>query len=194
MTPGMTGYNFGLFDTAIGRCGIAWGERGIVGVQLPERHERETRRRLLRRSPTAREAPPPPDVQCVIDAIAALLRGEARDLSTVALDLDGVPAFDRRVYELARTIPPGATLSYGEVAARLGEPGAARAVGLALGRNPFAIVVPCHRVLAAGGKLGGFSANGGIATKLRLLALEGAPVNGVLPLFEDALAANHPGT
>jgi methylated-DNA-[protein]-cysteine S-methyltransferase len=104
----------------------------------------------------------------------ALLRGEARDLSAIALDMDGLPSFQRRVYEAARAIPPGETLSYGEVAARLGAPGSARAVGQALGRNPFAIVVPCHRVLAAGGKAGGFSANGGVATKLRLLALEGA--------------------
>ena len=128
-------------------------------------------------------------MQRAIDAIMALLRGEASDLSAVPLDMEGLPTFDRRVYEVARAIPPGGTLSYGEIAARLGEPGAAREVGRALGQNPFAIVVPCHRVVAAGGKLGGFSANGGVATKLRLLALEGAPVNGVLPLFEDAVAA-----
>src|SRR5262249_61450420 len=93
----------------------------------------------------------------------------------VRLDRTGVPAFRRRVYEAARTIPPGQTLSYGEVAACAGSPGAARAVGQALGKNPFAIVVPCHRVLAAGGRVGGFSAQGGIATKLRLLALQSAP-------------------
>ena len=98
--------------------------------------------------------------------------------------MEGVPAFDRRVYEVARSIPPGATLSYGEIAARLGEPDAARDVGQALGRNPFSIVVPCHRVLAAGGKLGGFSARGGRRTKLRLLSIENAPVKGTLPLFE----------
>jgi methylated-DNA-[protein]-cysteine S-methyltransferase len=116
---------------------------------------------------------PPLDVQRALDGIVALLLGEASDLSAVALDLDRVPPFHRRVYEVARTIPPGATLSYGEIALRLGAPGSARAVGQALGRNPFAIVVPCHRVLAAGGKVGGFSANGGIATKLRLLSIEG---------------------
>ena len=187
MATTMTTHGFALFDTVIGRCGIAWGERGIVGVQLPEPREHETRRRLLRRCPGAHEAPPPPVVQRAIDAIVALLGGEASDLSAVALDMDRVPSFDRRVYDVARTIPPGATLSYGEIATRLGEPGAARAVGRALGQNPFAIVVPCHRVVAAGGKLGGFSANGGVTTKLRLVALEGAPVNGVLPLFEDAL-------
>src|SRR5439155_16025712 len=97
---------------------------------------------------------------------------------TVALDMERLPAFHRRVYEIARTIPPGETLSYGELAARLGVPGAARAVGQTLGRNPVAIVVPCHRVLAAGGKVGGFSANGGITTKLRLLSIEAAHSNG----------------
>jgi methylated-DNA-[protein]-cysteine S-methyltransferase len=174
----MTAHGFTLFDTAIGRCAIAWGGRGLVGVQLPEAREPETRARVLRRFPDAREGPPPPDVQRALDRIVALLRGEVSDLSAVALDMDRVPAFHRRVYEIARTIPPGATLSYGDIAARLGGRGASRAVGQALGRNPFAIVVPCHRVLAAGGKVGGFSANGGITTKLRLLSLEGAHANG----------------
>ena len=178
----MTAHGFALFETAIGRCGIAWGGRGVAAVQLPEARDPETRARLLHRFPGAREAPPPPDVQHALDGITALLRGEATDLSAVALDMDRVPPFHRRVYEVARTIPPGTTLSYGDVAARLGAPGAARAVGQALGRNPFAIVVPCHRVLAAGGKVGGFSANGGIAAKLRLLSIEGAPANGA-PLF-----------
>ena len=175
---------FALFDTAIGRCGVAWGERGVAGVQLPEAGERETRARMLQRFPAAGEAAPPPEVQRVIDRIVALLRGEASDLSTIALDMDQVPAFHRRVYEAARAIPPGMTLSYGDIAARVGAPGAARAVGQALGRNPFPIVVPCHRVLAAGGKIGGFSAQGGIATKRRMLAIEGAQLNGATPLFD----------
>jgi methylated-DNA-[protein]-cysteine S-methyltransferase len=174
----MMGLGFTLFDTPIGRCAIAWGGRGVVGVQLPEGRENETRARLLRQFPEAREAPPPPEVQRALDGIVALLAGEASDLAGVTLDMDRVPPFHRRVYEVARTIPPGATLSYGDIAARLGVQGAARAVGQALGRNPFAIVVPCHRVLAADGKLGGFSAKGGIATKLRLLSLEGAQANG----------------
>ena len=179
---------YALFATPIGRCGVAWGGRGILAIQLPEANEGATRRRLLRRCPGADEATPPPDVQRAIGGIAALLRGEPRDLATVALDMAGVPAFDRGVYEVARTIPPGSTLSYGEIAARLGAPGAAREVGQALGQNPFAIVVPCHRVVAAGGKPGGFSAGGGVATKLKLLALEGAPISAPLPLFEDALS------
>jgi len=175
---------FALFDTAIGRCGIAWGTRGIVGVQLPESRETETRSRVLERFPDAREAPPPTEVRHAIDGIVAVLHGEPRELSAIALDMDDVPPFNRRVYEIARTIPPGATLSYGEIATRLNEPGAARAVGQALGRNPFAIVVPCHRVLAAGGRIGGFSANGGITTKLRILSIEGSRATGQLALFD----------
>jgi methylated-DNA-[protein]-cysteine S-methyltransferase len=180
----MMASGFALFDTAIGRCGIAWGERGVVGVQLPEAGERETRARMLQRFPAAGEAAPPPEVQRVIDRIVALLRGEAGDLSTITLDMDQVPAFHRQVYEAARAIPPGMTLSYGDIAARVGAPGAARAVGQALGRNPFPIVVPCHRVLAAGGKIGGFSAQGGVFTKRRMLAIEGAQLNGAAPLFD----------
>jgi len=174
----MMASGFALFDTAIGQCGVAWGERGVAGVQLPEMGERETRARMLQRFPAAGEAAPPPEVQRAIDRIVALLRGEASDLSNIALDMDEVPAFHRRVYEAARNIPPGMTLSYGDIAARAGAPGAARAVGQALGRNPFPIIVPCHRVLAAGGKIGGFSAQGGIATKRRMLAIEGAQLNG----------------
>ncbi|WP_437571851.1 methylated-DNA--[protein]-cysteine S-methyltransferase [Sorangium sp. So ce542] len=170
----MTAHGFLLFDTAIGRCGIAWGARGVALLQLPEGREEGTRARLLERMPGALEAPPPPDVRRAIDGIAALLRGEASDLSGVPLDMERVPPFHRRVYEVARTIPPGATLTYGDIAARLGSVGAARAVGQALGRNPFAILVPCHRVLAAGGKVGGFSADGGVTTKLRLLEIERA--------------------
>ena len=174
----MTATGFALFDTAIGRCGIAWNERGIAGVQLPEAGEAETRARMLHRFPAAGETAPPREVQQVVERIVALLRGGAGDLAEVALDMDQVPEFHRRVYEVARTIPPGKTLSYGDIAAQLGAPRAARAVGQALGRNPFPIVVPCHRVLAAGGKIGGFSAQGGVTTKRRMLAIEGARLNG----------------
>jgi O-6-methylguanine DNA methyltransferase len=175
----MTAYGFSLFDTAIGCCGIAWGERGIVGVQLPEAGEAETRERMLHRFPTAAENKPPPEIQRARDDIVAVLHGKANDLSAILLDMDGLPPFHRRVYEVARSVPPGKTLSYGDIAARLDARGAARAVGQALGHNPFPIVVPCHRVLAAGGKIGGFSAHGGIATKLRMLAIEGGQANGV---------------
>ena len=165
---------FALFKTAIGTCGIAWGDRGVLAVQLPERSEAATRARLARQCGDAHEVQASPDVQRAIDAIVSLLDGCSTDLSFIEIDLDGVPEFHRRVYDVARTIPPGATLSYGEIAARLGDPGAARAVGQALGRNPIPIIVPCHRVLAAGGKMGGFSAPGGTATKLNLLAIERA--------------------
>ena len=178
-TPGLA-----LFDTAIGKCGIAWSERGIALVQLPEPTDRETRSRMVRRLPGAREAPPPPMARTAIDGIVALLRGEPSDLTAIVLDMEDVPEFARRVYEVARAIPPGETLSYGEIAARVGTPGAAREVGQALGHNPYPLIVPCHRVLAAGGKIGGFSANGGVDTKLRLLSIEGAQANGQLLLFE----------
>jgi O-6-methylguanine DNA methyltransferase len=174
---------FALFDTPLGRCGIVWGGRGVRGVQLPERSEQATRARLARRFGVTREASPPPGIRRAVEAMTALLRGEDGDLSAVALDMTGVPPFDRRVYEVARTIPPGATLSYGEIASRLGCREEAREVGRALGSNPFAIIVPCHRVVAAGGKLGGFSAAGGAGTKRRLLAIEGARPSG-LPLFD----------
>jgi methylated-DNA-[protein]-cysteine S-methyltransferase len=180
----MTVHGFTLFDTAIGRCGIAWSERGVIGVQLPESDPLKTRARLLKRSPDLREAPPPPDVQRAIDRIVRLLRGEASDLTQVALDLDQVPVFERRVYEVARTIAPGATISYGEIATRLGDRGLARDVGQALGRNPFPLIVPCHRVLAAGGKVGGFSADGGVTTKLRLLTIERARTSDAPTLFD----------
>src|SRR6188768_124489 len=180
----MTAPGFTLFDTAIGRCGIAWGSNGICGVHLPEATPSATRRRMILRYPEVKESAPPPAVQRAVDRIVTLLRGEAAELEQIALDMRLVPPFHRRVYELARTIPAGKTLSYGEVASRIGSPGAARAVGQALGRNPFAIVVPCHRVLAAGGKMGGFSANGGIGTKLRMLSIESAQVNGHDTMFE----------
>ena len=180
----MTAHGFTLFDTSIGRCGIAWSERGIVGVQLPDTRESETRARLLRHYPGAVEASPPPEIQRALDTIVALLAGEAADLSVAVLDMQRVSPFHRRVYEAARTIAPGATLSYGEIAKQMGAESSARAVGLALGRNPFAVVVPCHRVLAASGNIGGFSANGGIATKLRMLSIEAARASGQGALFE----------
>jgi methylated-DNA-[protein]-cysteine S-methyltransferase len=174
---------FALFDTAIGRCAIAWGSRGVLAVQLPEASDDAARARLLQQVPGADEGTPPAQVQRAIDGIVALLEGQVPDFDAVPLDMERVPPFHRRVYEIARTIPPGTTLTYGEIAAWLGAPGAARAVGQALGRNPFAIIVPCHRVLAAGGKVGGFSAQGGSTTKLRLLAIEGAHPTGAPTLF-----------
>ena len=151
---------FCLFDTAIGFCGIAWSERALVGVQLPEVDEAAGRLRMRRHFPQAAEDTPTPWVEAALTRIQALLAGRYDDLRDLPLDMSGVPPFNRRVYEITRGLPPGRTLTYGEVAARLGEPGAARAVGQALGHNPFAPVVPCHRVLAAGVGAGGFSAGG----------------------------------
>lgn len=170
--PAMIGFT--LFDTAIGSCALAWGPGGVVGVQLPEENATKTRARVRERFPDARETAPPQSVRRARDAIVALLNGEARNLSQIALDMAGLPPFHRRVYEFARSIAPGETLAYGEIAERLGAHGAARAVGQAMRRNPFAIIVPCHRVLASGGKVGGFSSTGGVTTKLKMLAIEGA--------------------
>ncbi len=176
---------FTLFETAIGVCGVVWSERGVAGVELPQARERQTRARLARRFPDAAEAPPPPEVRTAIDGMKALLAGEPTDLTGVVLDLDGAPDFEQKVYEIARAIPPGETLTYGEIAIRVGEPGAAREVGRALGANPTPIIVPCHRVLGAGGKVGGFSAPGGVATKARMLSIEGARTSAAPMLFES---------
>lgn len=175
-----------LFDSAIGPCGIAWGPAGVRGLHLPGADRARTLAGLQRRHPHAQEAAPTPAVQATIDAIVALLDGAAVDLSGIALDMDGVPDFHRRVYAVARTIPPGRTLSYGEVARRLGAPQAAREVGQALGANRFAIIVPCHRVLGAGGRAGGFSAPGGLDTKRRLLEIERARIGDQPGLFDAA--------
>ena len=147
----MAGRGYSIFDSTVGRCGIAWGGSGILGVQLPEAREIETRRRMLRQYPDARDLAPPPMVEIAIDGIAALLRGKPCDFSDVVLDMNGMPPFNRRVYEYARTIPRGQTITFAELAKRLGASGAGHAVGQAIGRNPFTILVPCHRVLAADG-------------------------------------------
>ena len=183
----MNSEGFTLFDTRYGHCGIAWGPRGIVGVQLPEADSAATRARMRKRFPLLRESAPPPDVKAAMARITHLLTGGIDDLGDVGLDWHGVSEFQRRVYELARRIPPGETRTYGDMATELGDKGLARAVGQALGLNPFAPVVPCHRVLAAGGKPGGFSAHGGAHVKLRMLAVEGAEAealnSGTMPLF-----------
>jgi methylated-DNA-[protein]-cysteine S-methyltransferase len=174
-----------LFDTTIGVCGIAWGPEGVVAVQLPEADAARIRARLLIGLPPLTEvAQPPAPVQAAIEGIQALLKGEARDLLEVPLDMTRLTPFQREVYAMARAIPPGQTRTYGEMAQALGDAGLARAVGQALGHNPFAPVVPCHRVLAAGARSGGFSARGGVATKLRMLQIEGAQIGGEPGLFD----------
>ena len=187
MVAPMTTPGFTLFDTAIGRCGIAWGEGGIVGAALPGPSDAQMRGRFVERFPGTTETAPPASLIPVIDAVVALLRGEKVDLSEAPLDMAAVPPFHRRVYAVARRIPPGRTMTYGEIALAMGEPReAARAVGEAMGRNPFPILMPCHRVLGAGGKPGGFSAPGGVETKLKMLQIEGAQV-GETPTLFDAL-------
>jgi methylated-DNA-[protein]-cysteine S-methyltransferase len=186
----MSDVSFTIFDTALGECGIAWGERGIVAVRTPE-NGGKVRARLMKRFPSAREAAPLQHIARVIADIAAAMKGEARDLAYAALDMRAVPEFNRKVYAVAQGIPFGQTLTYGEVAARLGDKRLAREVGQALGQNPFPIVVPCHRVLAASGKSGGFSAPGGVTTKMRLLSVERAQPGGPT-LFGDLPLAARP--
>ena len=180
----MTGHHFAIFDTSIGRCCIVWGARGISGVQLPMGSEDKTRGRIRQRYDDIAESTPSAEVQAAIEAIVELLMGKPNDLKDVVLDLQGVPGFNRGVYDIARRIPPGKTLTYGDIAKQLGGVELSRDVGQALGRNPCPVVVPCHRVLAAGGKPGGFSANGGVVTKLKMLAIEGAVVNHTPSLFD----------
>ena len=168
--------HYALFDTVIGTAGIAWGEAGLIGVHLPERDPENNRRSFQRRFPGVTEAAIPYHLQPTVEAICALMRGEKADLTAAPLDIARVPAFNAKVYEIARSIPPGETMTYGEIATQLGDRLLARDVGAALGANPWPIVVPCHRVTAAGGKPGGFSARGGVNTKLKLLAIEGAAV------------------
>jgi methylated-DNA-[protein]-cysteine S-methyltransferase len=180
----MTDQHFALFDTPIGACAIEWGPRGINGVQLPMSNDEKTRARIRQRRGDISETAPTKAVREAIDRIVKLLAGERDDLRDIPLDLDGVPEFNRGVYDIARSIPPGQTLTYGDIAKQLGGVELSRDVGHALGRNPCPIVVPCHRVLAAGQKPGGFSANGGVSTKLKILAIEGAAVNHTPSLFD----------
>ena len=182
------GRGYTVFDTSVGRCGIAWGQAGVVGVQLPEAREIETRRRMLRQHPEAREMRPPPEVESAIEGIVALLRGQPAELTDIALDMQGVAPFNRRVYALVRGIPRGETMTFADVAKRLGASGSLHAVGQAIGRNPFTLIIPCHRVLAATGETSAICANGGAITKRRLLSLEGALAGSGPTLFDVLLS------
>ncbi|MEO7126580.1 MAG: methylated-DNA--[protein]-cysteine S-methyltransferase [Nakamurella sp.] len=165
---------FAVFDTALGVCGIAWGPGGVTGVQLPEGSADEVREQLTTDQPGAPEAEPTDAVRSAIERIQALLSGESHDdLADITLDLADLASFLQRTYAITRTITPGHTLTYGQIAERLGSPGLARAVGRAMGANPCPIIVPCHRVLGADGSIGGFSAHGGATTKRRMLLVEG---------------------
>jgi methylated-DNA-[protein]-cysteine S-methyltransferase len=179
----MSTSSFALFETAIGPCAIVWGAAGIRGTFLPERDLERTRARVLRKFPQAAEASPPAEIASAIDKMTALLSGEPADLTGIRLDVSGLDPFHVRAAAVARSIPPGQTMTYGQIASRLGEPHAAQTVGQAMGKNPFPIIVPCHRVVGSGGKMGGFSAPGGARTKLRMLEIEGALRPDALPLF-----------
>jgi methylated-DNA-[protein]-cysteine S-methyltransferase len=171
-----------LFDTALGVCGVAWNARGLIAVQLPERTPAATERRLAARAGSV-AAQPPDWVKALAADIRSYLAGARVDFSAVAVDLESLAPFQQRLYGALRDVPFGATTTYGELARRLGlsDWEGAREVGAAMGRNPVPIVIPCHRVLAAGGKLGGFSAPGGAATKAKLLALEGVRLDNSAP-------------
>ena len=174
---------YAIFETSIGWAGVAWGAAGLVAVHLPDPSPEIARRGFLRRFPDAVEGAAPASVQRTMAGIRELLSGKAVGFEDVELDLSQTPEFHARVYEIARTISPGETLTYGQIAEKLGDKLLARDVGQALGQNPWPIVVPCHRVTAAGGKLGGFSARGGAGTKLKLLAIEGAKAAAQADLF-----------
>lgn len=172
-----------VFETVIGWAGLAWGESVLIGAHLPERDPGIVRESFKRRLPGATEAEPAPAITAIAAGIQALLRGEKPDLLDAQLDIKRVPEFNAKVYAIARAIPPGETRTYGDIAIQLGDRLLAQQVGAALGKNPWPIVVPCHRVTAAGGKLGGFSARGGAMTKLKLLDIEGAKAAGQKDLF-----------
>jgi methylated-DNA-[protein]-cysteine S-methyltransferase len=181
----MDTHAFKIIRTAIGAFGVVWSDAGIARTWMHDRTIEATRAEILRAFPRAVERAPTPDVAAAIDDVAVLLAGASRSFD-VRLDTRSIPPFDRRVYEVARTIRPGETMTYGAVAKALGaEPMRARDVGIALARNPFAPIVPCHRIVAAGAQLGGYSAPGGASTKRRLLALEGAAI--VAPPAQAAL-------
>jgi methylated-DNA-[protein]-cysteine S-methyltransferase len=182
---GVMGYNYAVFDTGIGRCGIVWTETGIASVQLPEAREIETRRRLFRLYPQAREQRPSPRVEVAIEGIAAQLREGNSDLSNVMLDMSGISAFNQRVYELTRTIPRGETRTYAEIATQMR--GGEYSVTQALAKNPFMIIVPSHRVLEAGHTAGKNSPFGGTISNRHLLSLEGTRPIASKTLFDVLL-------
>lgn len=179
----MTDYRHHIFDTALGPCGVLWSAKGIRRAQLPEKTAEAAERRLTRGLES--EAAEPDGVAAqAIAGIRALMEGEPETLDDLPLDEADLGEFDRTVYAACRATPRGETTTYGALALRLGSPGRSRAVGQSLGRNPFAPIVPCHRVLASGGGLGGFSAVGGLTLKTHLLRIEGAKAVPGPNLFE----------
>ncbi|MDE5440243.1 methylated-DNA--[protein]-cysteine S-methyltransferase [Bradyrhizobium sp. CSA207] len=188
----MVGRAYAIFDTAIGRCGIVWSNSGVVGVQLPEAREIDTRRRIFQVHPDARERRLCENAELAIEGIAALLQGSDPDFSEVSLDAGDVPPFNRRVYEFVCTIPRGETRTYHEIAKVLGASGAAHSVAQAIAKNPYMLIVPCHRVLEAGNYADRLSPYGGVISKRRLLALDGAHPVASKTLFEVLLPVAPP--
>jgi len=188
----MVGRGYSIFDTAIGRCGIIWSGTGVVAVQLPEAREIDTRRRIFVAHPEAREQRPSDNSELAIEGIVSLLQGGDPDFSEVSLDAGGVTGFHRRVYETACGIPRGETRTYHEIAKALGASGAAHSVAQAIAKNPYMLIVPCHRVLEAGNYADRLSPYGGVISKRRLLALEGAHPIASKTLFEVLLPVAPP--
>ena len=179
---------YAVFDTPAGFCAIAWRGAGIAHFQLPDSTPEKAERNMRRRSPDAMPASPPPEIAAVIADARRYFAGETVDFSAVPLDLDGQEEFFRKIYAALRQVGWGETTTYGTLAKELGAgPEAARAVGQAMAKNPIPLIIPCHRVLAAGGKVGGFSAPGGAESKLKMLELEGVQV-GPPPLAQQSLA------
>jgi methylated-DNA-[protein]-cysteine S-methyltransferase len=174
-----------VFASPIGPCAIAWSADGAVcGLALPDGAPDTTLEQLRRAHPDCEPQSPPPAVQAVIARITELLDGRPDDLRDVDIDVAGASEFARQVWDATRDVAPGCTTTYGELARQIGSPHAAREVGQALGRNPIPIIVPCHRVVGAGGRLVGFSAPGGVTTKLRILGIEQAATpDGQTALF-----------
>jgi methylated-DNA-[protein]-cysteine S-methyltransferase len=188
----MIGRGYAIFDTAVGRCGIVWSNTGVLCVQLPEAREIDTRRRLYQLHPEARETCPPPNTEVAIDSIAASLRGQDHDLAEVTLDMDSVPYFNQRVYEFARTIPRGETRTHSEVARQMRREGTEHSIAQAIAKNPFMIIVPCHRVLENGHYADKIAPNGGTISKRHLLSIEGTHLTASKTLFDVLLPVAPP--
>ena len=173
-----------MFDTPVGRCAIVWRGVAVIGSALPDVSDERMCDSIRRRFPDADEQQPPPAIETAIPAVRRLLEGQVEEFGEIPFSLEGLSDFERAVLEETFRIPVGETRTYGEIAAALDAPGASRAVGAALGRNPNPIIIPCHRVLGANGRSGGFSAPGGARTKLKMLEIEGARRSGQPELFE----------
>jgi methylated-DNA-[protein]-cysteine S-methyltransferase len=188
----MIGRGYAIFDTAVGRCGIVWSNAGVLCVQLPEAREIDTRRRLYRLHPDAREARPPLNTEIAIEGIATILRGQNHDLADVALDMDAIPYFNQRVYDFVRTIPRGETRTYNEVARLMRREGTEHAIAQAIAKNPLMIIVPCHRVLENGHYADKIAPNGGTISKRHLLTIEGTHLTASKTLFDVLLPVAPP--